>query len=81
MNSDSKPIGLIRDDLRRVPVKGMDPAPYTYRVYRDSLGQPLKTALANQFPLLSRRERRELQRQAIKAQRKAARSQQVERTA
>jgi hypothetical protein len=43
-------------------------APLLCRVYRDPRGQPLKTALAKHFPLLSRRERRELMREAIKAQ-------------
>jgi hypothetical protein len=38
------------------------------RMHRDPPGQPLKTALANKFPLLSRRQRRELMRAAIKAQ-------------
>jgi hypothetical protein len=46
--------------------------PLTCRVYRDPQGQPLKTALTNRFPLLSRRERRELMRSAIKQQKKAA---------
>jgi hypothetical protein len=55
--------------------EGTDPyakAPLLCRVYRDPQGQPLKSALANKFPLLSRRERRELMREAIKAQTKAA---------
>jgi hypothetical protein len=42
------------------------------RIYRDPQGQPLKHPLTNKFPLFSRRERRALMRQAIKAHEKAA---------
>jgi hypothetical protein len=60
--SDEEPRGIIRD---------LSLEPLTCRVYRDPQGQPLKTALANNFPLLSRRQRRELMRSAIKAQTRA----------
>lgn len=43
-------------------------SPLTCRVHRDPQGQPLKTALTNKFPLLSRRQRRELMRAVIKAE-------------
>jgi len=50
----------------------LETTPLTRSVYRDPEGQPLKSPLANKFPLLSRRERRELMRSALKAQKKAA---------
>jgi hypothetical protein len=55
---------LARDPHAKLPLMRV--------VHRDPQGQPLKTALANKFPLLSRRERRELMREAIKAQTTAA---------
>jgi len=51
--------------------------PLMCRLHRDPQGQPLKTPLTNKFPLLSRRERRELMRHAMKAQQKAAKAQEV----
>jgi hypothetical protein len=43
-------------------------SPLTHILYRTPNGQPLKTALAREFPLLSRRQRRELQRARQKLQ-------------
>jgi hypothetical protein len=61
-----------------IPAGSMDKVPLVCRVYRDPQGQPLKSALANKFPLLSRRERRELRRQAIKAHKKAMKAAKAE---
>jgi len=52
--------------------------PLLRNVHRDPDGKPLKTALASKFPMLSRRERRELQRAAIKFQRHKAKLKEVE---
>jgi hypothetical protein len=57
---------LVRDPRAKVPL--------LCRLHRDPQGQPLKTALANKFPMLSRRERRELQRRAMKAHKRASKT-------
>jgi hypothetical protein len=49
----------------------LDKVPLTCRVYRDPDGKPLKTQLTLSLPMLSRRERRELLRRALKAQKKS----------
>jgi len=57
---------LAEDPLAKLPL--------SRSVHRDPEGQPLKTALANKFPMLSRRERRELQRRAMKAHKRPSKT-------
>jgi hypothetical protein len=52
----------------------LETPPLMCRLHRDPQGQPLKTPLTNKFPLLSRRERRELMRRALKAHKNAQRT-------
>jgi hypothetical protein len=66
----------LREEEEQQRVLAVDPRAKTAlmcRVYRDPDGKPLKHPLTNRFPQLSRRQRRELMRQAVKAQEKAQR--------
>jgi hypothetical protein len=78
MNGPIGPISLtLREEEERQRVLATSPRaklPLMCRVYRDPKGQPLKHPLTNKFPQLSRRQRRELMRQAIKAQKKTEKS-------
>jgi hypothetical protein len=50
--------------------------PHKVTLYRDKNGKPLKTELAEKFPLLTRHERREIQRKLYRQAKKQQKGQQ-----